>query len=94
MDVSRIPPVVLPINTSAVRPVAPAASAKAGVHAGHAKQAAPASGSSLWDLLTPEEQDFFTRQTALGPLTYGPASSASSAKPDCAPLGGRIDVKG
>ena len=86
MDVSRIPPVAPAVVAPTPRPVTPAASPKA---------ASPATGSSLWDLLTPEEQEFFTRQSALGPLTYGPsAKSRAAVNPDRAPLGGRIDVKG
>ena len=86
MDVSRISPHVAPLAAPAVRPAAPRAATQ---------PAAPAAGSSLWDLLTPEEQDFFTRQTALGALTYGRASKNSAPPtPQGAPLGGRIDVKG
>ena len=86
MDVSRIPPIVPAVIAPATRPVTPTATPKA---------ATPATGSSLWDLLTPDEQDFFTRQSALGPLTYGPTAKGRAAiAPDRAPLGGRIDVTG
>ncbi|MCE9600639.1 MAG: hypothetical protein K8S21_00310, partial [Gemmatimonadetes bacterium] len=55
---------------------------------------AAANGSSLWDLLTPEEQAFFSRQDTLGALTYGPgAATRQSRDTNPAPLGGRIDVK-
>jgi hypothetical protein len=92
MDVSRIPANVA--NVAIVPPAAAPAPRPAPVSASP-KAASPAAGSSLWDLLTPEEQDFFTRQSALGPLTYGPsAKRRAAATPDHAPLGGRIDVKG
>lgn len=56
---------------------------------------ATAAGASLWNLLTPEEQEFFARQSELGALTYGPSSSGKPATPAShAPLGGRIDVRG
>jgi hypothetical protein len=48
--------------------------------------------ASFWDLLTPEEREFFAQQSALGPLTYGPRLTSPGAKPG--PLGQRIDVKG
>lgn len=56
-----------------------------------AQASGPATGS-LWDVLTPEERDFFTQQAALGPLTYRPGGAASELPP--APTGRRIDVRG
>lgn len=49
------------------------------------------SESSLWDVLTEEEREFFAQQVDLGPLTYGP----NSTKPNRAdaPIGQRIDVR-
>jgi hypothetical protein len=47
---------------------------------------------SLWALLTPDEQSFFTKMDALGPLTYR-AKSESGESP-APPIGQRIDVKG
>lgn len=47
---------------------------------------------SLWELLTPEEREFFSQQAALGPLTYRPGSTAPESLP--APTGRRIDVRG
>lgn len=67
-------------------PVRPSAPASAGAPAPAAQEA------SFWDLLTPEEREFFAQQSALGPLTYGPRSASPEAKPG--PLGQRIDVKG
>ena len=57
-----------------------------------AASAAPPKGadSSLWDMLTPEEREYFVRQAELGPLTYGPRSAASPA----APTGRRLNRLG
>jgi hypothetical protein len=76
---TRITPAQLP-----VRPAAPAPRADASAPA--------AQEASFWDLLTPEEREFFAQQSALGPLTYGPRSASPGAKPG--PLGQRVDVKG
>lgn len=59
--------------------------------------AAPAASAqtgeaSLWEVLTPEERDFFTQQAALGPMRYGPRRG-TDASPG-APLGQRLDVRG
>ena len=57
--------------------------------------ATPVSASrarSLWELLTPEERDFFAQQESLGPLTYRPGAAKPAAP--AAPVGRRIDVKG
>jgi hypothetical protein len=66
-------------------------------NAGRAPRAGAASASSappssLWDLLTPEEREFFTQQTALGPITYRPGSPSPCAA--AAPTGQRVDVRG
>ena len=54
-------------------------------------EAVPAgSDPALWAVLTSEERAFFARQAALGPLSYGPRSTAPAAD---APLGQRIDVR-
>ena len=76
---TRIAPPLLP-----ARPAAPAP--RTGASAPAAQE------SSFLELLTAEEREFFTQQTALGPLSYGPRS----ARPDGAPgpLGQRIDVRG
>ncbi len=50
------------------------------------------SESSLWEILTPEEREFFEEQAAMGPLTYRPARPRASQA--AAPTGQRIDVKG
>lgn len=95
MDVSGIPPIAPAAVTAAARAATQAATPKPAPPAATARPATPVSGSSLWDLLTPDEQEFFTRQTALGALTYGPNKGGATATgPNCAPLGGRIDVKG
>lgn len=44
----------------------------------------------LWSQLTPAEQQFYMRITALGPLTYEPAGRSATAAPA---RGGRIDVR-
>jgi len=88
MHISRTNPYGIAPVTASPRPPAPAAAAAPG-------QPRTAAGASLWNLLTPEEQDFFARQSELGSLTYGPSSSGKpSAPPAGAPLGGRIDVRG
>lgn len=46
---------------------------------------------ALWSVLTTEERDFFVRNRARGPLTYGPGATPSdSAAP---PAGGRLDIR-
>lgn len=58
-----------------------------------APAAAPAPAeSSLWDMLTEEERDFFSEQAALGPVTYRPGRTAAPAP--APPLGQRLDVRG
>jgi hypothetical protein len=86
------------------RPFAPAASAPArpphahGAHAGHhATKSADAQApkdSSLWDVLTDEERDFFSQQASMGALTYGRARAAAPAATTAAPIGQRLDVRG
>lgn len=47
---------------------------------------------SLWEILTPEEREFFEQQASLGPVTYRPGrTSVDNAS---APTGRRIDVRG
>jgi hypothetical protein len=50
----------------------------------------PGSDPALWAVLTSEERAFFTRQAALGALSYGPRQAGPVAD---APLGQRIDVR-
>ena len=52
----------------------------------------PTSPATLWDLLTPEERDYFTQLAALGPLSYRPGGAPGTDAPS--PLGGRLDVQG
>ena len=76
---TRIAPAQVPVHPAAPAPrTAPSTPA--------------AQEASFWDLLTPEEHEFFAQQSALGPLSYGPRSASPGAKPG--PLGQRIDVKG
>ena len=65
---------------AAPRPAAPAASATPPAMA----------GATLWDILTPDEREFFLRMADMGPLTYRPGATPRPA----APTGGRIDVRG
>lgn len=51
-----------------------------------------AAGRSLWEILTPEEREFFEQQASLGPLTYRPGQASRENAP--APTGRRIDVRG
>jgi hypothetical protein len=95
MQISRTSPYSSPITPGAVRP---GVSPRPAVHTPEsaATPAAPAAGhgATLWDLLTPEEQAFFSNQETLGALTYGPGSAARAGRDsNPAPLGGRIDVK-
>jgi hypothetical protein len=51
-----------------------------------------AGGRSLWEILTPEEREFFEQQAPRGPLTYRPGSGQVDRIP--APTGRSIDVRG
>ncbi|MEY4070146.1 MAG: hypothetical protein RL721_760 [Candidatus Eisenbacteria bacterium] len=93
MHISRSNPYMNPV-------AAPVAARTAGAAAPAASKPAPetertaSQGASLWDLLTPEEQAFFSRRDELGALTYGPRDAARTGRDSVpAPLGGRIDVK-
>jgi hypothetical protein len=90
MNVQRpiLPPLHLP------EPAAPRPAAHAG---GTTAAAAPApataqDSATLWDVLTPEEREFFQQLHTLGALNYAPGKPAST--PANAPLGQRIDVRG
>jgi hypothetical protein len=79
------------------RPAAPAPAESPPVEVGRlpsaplAPDSVPAgSDPALWAVLTSDERSFFARQAALGPLRYGPRSTAPAAD---APLGQRIDVR-
>ncbi len=76
-----------------VQPVTYSPRARVATPASATPAAAPAAAeSSLWDMLTEEERDFFSEQAALGPVTYRPGRSAAPAP--AAPLGQRLDVRG
>jgi hypothetical protein len=85
-----LPPVARP----AARPTgSPAPAAEVGRLPEAARPAddVPAgSDPALWAVLTSEERAFFTRQAALGALSYGPRRGTPAAD---APLGQRIDVR-
>lgn len=55
-----------------------------------AEEVPAGSDPALWAVLTSDERSFFTRQAALGPLSYGPSRTTPAAD---APLGQRIDVR-
>lgn len=81
------------------RPLVPAAAGSGAANAPAAKPAtaettaAPAAReTSLWDVLTDAERDFFTQQAQLGTVTYRPKRPAAPAAG--APIGQRIDVRG
>ena len=56
------------------------------------EQLGQAAGRSLWEILTPEEREFFEQQAPRGPLTYRPGSMQVDRIP--APTGRSIDVRG
>jgi hypothetical protein len=87
------------------RPFVPAAPASSRAASGAAARsasspAAPAAEapaeSSLWELLTADEREFFAQQASLGALTYGRsrAAAAGGAPANAAPIGQRLDVRG
>ncbi|MFN8588921.1 MAG: hypothetical protein U1E86_28220 [Burkholderiaceae bacterium] len=90
-------PFRLPGAATYARPVAPKATPTA--QASSARPAAEpgataaAQETSLWDLLTAEERDFFQQAAELGSITYRP-SRASAAPLAAAPVGQRLDVRG
>lgn len=98
MNVSGPASTFTPSATSSVRPPVARANADPGAAANPTRaaesNATARSGQteSLWDLLTPEERDFFTRAATMGPLTYRPTGKTHLG--DVAPTGQRIDVRG
>jgi len=56
------------------------------------KEGPSAVKGSLWEILTPEEREFFEQQASLGPVTYRPGRTSPQSVP--APTGRRIDVRG
>lgn len=77
---------------------APASRARAEAKAAAAPASASAPAeSSLWELLTADERDFFSQQASLGALTYGRARGAAAKSASAAgsgPIGQRLDVRG
>ncbi len=79
---------------------APASRARAEAKAAAAPASTSASApaeSSLWELLTADERDFFSQQASLGALTYGRARGAAAKSASAAgsgPIGQRLDVRG
>jgi hypothetical protein len=88
MNVSRPAPPVSPLPVTGVRDLRPPAPREPASPAA----AAPPAEATLWDLLTPEEREFFAQQSALGPITYRPGGRTAGTPP--APTGQRIDVRG
>lgn len=77
-------------GAAVARPGAPPATRSSATAA--ATTPAPAE-SSLWELLTDEEREFFSQQATLGALTYGRAHHGT-APVAVGPIGQRLDVKG
>jgi hypothetical protein len=96
MNVSGpLPPATPAIRSSVTRAIAgaPQNSGRAADSAGGSPAATrTGQAESLWDLLTPEERDFFTKAATMGPLTYRPGGKTNVG--GVAPTGQRIDVKG
>jgi hypothetical protein len=81
-------PVSAPAAGSTLRPQAPIAGAAAGL----AIEAPAGTDPELWSVLTSDERAFFSKASALGPLTYGRITTGvQSAQP--ATRGGRLDVR-
>ena len=76
----------------AARSEGSAAPDSAAADTGPSASASSASTPSLWDMLTPDEQAFFSRQAQMGPLTYGRGGNSSAPATD-APVGQRVDVR-
>jgi hypothetical protein len=70
---------------------APASEGRAPAREAESPSEAPARPGFL-DLLTPEEREFFERQSAAGPLTYRPDGKPAELPP--VRTGQRIDLKG
>lgn len=88
----RLPPVAPPREKPPTVEVGHTTAAPATPSAAGTAEGVPAgSDPALWAILTSEERAFFARQSALGPIHYGPRSTAPATD---APVGGRIDVRG
>ncbi len=88
-----VPHLARVLPAAAPAPARPAAApARSERTAGAADTPAAGAQASFWDLLTPEEREFFAQQSALGPVTYGPRSTCRAPQPG--PVGQRVDVKG
>jgi len=57
-----------------------------------AERAMPSAATSLWDILTPEEQEVFERTASMGPLVY--RCDGRPAAEVAVPTGRRIDLRG
>jgi hypothetical protein len=57
-----------------------------------AERAVPSPATSLWDILTPEEQEVFERSASMGPLVY--RCDGRPAAEVAVPTGRRIDLRG
>ena len=81
-------PVSAPAAGAPLKPQAPIAGAAAGL----AVEAPVGTDPELWSVLTSDERAFFSKASALGPLTYGRITTGvQSAQP--ATRGGRLDVR-
>ena len=90
MTVNGLGPVVPPIPPMAPQ-AAPAVRGGAEAMQGAAEPQRPEHANpALWSVLTADEQHFFSEQSLVGPLTYGPARGPVAPE---APRGQRIDVR-
>ena len=88
-----IAPAARPVAARPVAPTAPTAAATAPTRT-DAPEMPQGANPELWSVLTGEEKQFFSRQAAMGPLTYGPGARTAAAAPQAmqAPRGQRLDV--
>lgn len=92
MNVQGMTPAVFrPLVTGTGGAAAPAAPAPKSAPA-ETTAAPEARETTLWDVLTDDEREFFTQQARLGTVTYRPKRPAAPAAG--APIGQRIDVRG
>ncbi len=59
----------------------------------NSSQAPDGVDQDLWSVLSKDERAFFMKAGAMGPLTYGRASTSQAATPAPMMRGGRLDIK-
>lgn len=89
-----LPAVFRPLVGGAAAAPAPAGASPSAEPAASAANApgGAAHETTLWDVLTADEREFFAQQAQLGAVTYRPAHAAAATP--AAPIGQRIDVRG